>query len=322
METVVTQTTDEVSLSFIEEQFQFTPTGLVVSGDPTYQDWEQVGRQLEYIQGAVHWWIGDWLNYGERRWGEMYTQAMQDETGFEYQTLADDKWVAGQIEFSSRNENLSFKHHRVVAPLEPEQQEQWLDQAEEEDWSAAELRRQISEQRRIEAAETPLPAGVYDVIYADPPWDYSNSGFKGSANEHYPTMPTNELCALPVQKFIGIDSVLFMWATNPLLEDALMVMKAWGFEYKTNFCWIKNRSTYGKLGFYVFGRHELLLIGIRGSFLPVEKFESVIEVNKSKHSKKPKEVYDIIETIYPNSQYVELFAREHREGWQSFGNEI
>lgn len=130
------------SLLIQNEQFRFMPTGLVVMGEPDFATWEQLGQQLHYIEGAVHWWIGDWENYGEGRWGEMYSQALE-ETGFAYQTLANDKWIAGQIEFSRRRENLTFSHHAEVAPLPPDAQQCWLDRAENEDLSVRELRQGI-----------------------------------------------------------------------------------------------------------------------------------------------------------------------------------
>ena len=167
----------------------------------------------------------------------------------------------------------------------------------------------------------PLPPGVYNVIYADPPWQYDNSGFSTSAEQHYPVMPTEDLCDLDIETRAADNAVLFMWATNPLLMDALQVMGAWGFNYKTNLVWVKNKAV---AGFYVRGQHELLLIGIRGSCLPTlePRPVSVIQANVGEHSAKPHSVYELIETMYPGSTYLELFARNTRKGWQSYGNEL
>lgn len=122
--------------------FRFTPTGLIIAGAPDFTTWEQLGQQLHYIEGAVHWWIGDWLNYGEGRWGQMYSQALEA-TEFDYQTLRDDKWVAGQIQLSLRKDNLPYSHHKEVAPLPPDAQRRWLDKAEKEGLSVRELRHGI-----------------------------------------------------------------------------------------------------------------------------------------------------------------------------------
>ncbi len=171
-----------------------------------------------------------------------------------------------------------------------------------------------------------LPEDIFNVIYADPAWEYRNSGFEMSAAQHYDTMATEQICAYTdddgreIHEIIADNAVCLMWATNPLLPDGLMVMDAWGFEYKTNFAWVKERHT---AGFYNFGKHELLLLGIKGTqMLPVEKYYSVIEGENKAHSKKPEIVYEMIEHMYPNHKYVEVFQREPRAGWAGVGNEL
>lgn len=165
----------------------------------------------------------------------------------------------------------------------------------------------------------PLPQGVFNVIYADPPWTYYKR-LRGSPEKHYPTLSTEEICNLEVPS--AEDAILFLWATNPLLEDALEVMKAWGFTYKTNFVWIKDKMGTGT---YVRGQHELLLIGVKGIIQPPlepNRQSSVILAPRKKHSEKPIGFYEIIETMYPTGKYLELFARQTRKGWTSWGNEI
>lgn len=177
----------------------------------------------------------------------------------------------------------------------------------------------------------PLLKGKFNVIYADPPWQYDNSGLGGAASKHYMTMPIDEVIGLKdkdgktIQSCCAEDSVLFMWATNPFLKDAFDVIQAWGFSYKTNLCWLKKgRATYGKLGFYVYGKHELLLIATKGSFLPEgEKPISIVEAAKGKHSRKPDEFYEIIQKMYPQGKYLELFARrKYNDLWKTWGLEI
>lgn len=165
-----------------------------------------------------------------------------------------------------------------------------------------------------------LPDGIYDVIYCDPPWQYSNSGFEMSAENHYPTMSTDQLCELKISELSATNSICFMWVTNPLLEDGLRVLKQWDFEYKTNFVWTKDKHT---AGFYVYGQHELLLIGVKGSMIPVgEKFKSIITGNNDIHSKKPEITYTIIEKMFPGFKYLELFARNTKDNWKAWGNEL
>lgn len=164
-----------------------------------------------------------------------------------------------------------------------------------------------------------LPDGVFNVIYADPPWQYSNAGFSMSAEKQYPVMPTDEICNMSLPE-ISKNAILFLWTTNPLLQDALKVVQSWGFEYKTNIVWIKKRHT---AGFYVFGQHELLLICVRGSMLPDEKgkIKSIVEGENDVHSRKPEIFYSIIEKMYPSGKYIELFARNKRSKWISWGNQ-
>lgn len=164
----------------------------------------------------------------------------------------------------------------------------------------------------------PLPVGEFDVIYADPPWKYEYSAIDGNAEVQYETLSVEELCNLNVPS--ATNSILFLWATNPLLREALQVMKAWGFEYKTNMVWVKNGLG---VGHFFRGDHELLLVGKRGGIPPpMTPRSSVLNATKNGHSRKPTEAYSIIETMYPNRKYLELFARgEARLGWTIWGKE-
>lgn len=172
--------------------------------------------------------------------------------------------------------------------------------------------------RRAERHENPpsLPKGEFDVIYADPPWKY-DIPLRGDPDFHYQTMKVQEICDLKVPT--AENAVLFLWATNPKLREALTVLKAWGFEYKTNFVWVKDKIG---TGYYVRGKHELLLIGKRGEIPPPieeNRFPSVLESPRREHSQKPETVYPIIEKMYPNRKYLELFGHNKRSGWTSWG---
>lgn len=163
----------------------------------------------------------------------------------------------------------------------------------------------------------------YDVIYADPPWHYDFSKSKSRAIEsHYPTMKLVDICALKIPS--KRDSILYLWATAPKLTEALQVMKMWGFKYKTNMVWIK--PTIG-MGYHARGKHEILLVGTKGKFHPPRsqsRYQSVINASRSEHSRKPELVYGIIEEAYPPAEYrlLELFARNKRAGWVSWGNDV
>ena len=174
----------------------------------------------------------------------------------------------------------------------------------------------------------PLPVGEYSVILADPPWKYDFAPHKDgmSIEEHYPTMEIGEIAALQVPA--ADNAVLFLWATSPKLVEALQVMHCWDFKYKTSFVWDKEKESgrgAWKSGYWSLSRHELLLIGTKGSFSPPHKdlrVPSVIRVRRTAHSKKPDAVYEIIESYFPNHEKVELFARNtRRDGWHSWGQD-
>ncbi|KKL88963.1 hypothetical protein LCGC14_1919440, partial [marine sediment metagenome] len=198
------------------------------------------------------------------------------------------------------------------------------------DLPVKELKETVNKYKAAQKKEIALanePTKV-DVIYADPPWKYDNQIKEwGPTSLHYENMPTDEICNLPISGRIGENAVLFLWTTNPMLPDAFQVLESWGFEYKTNIVWVKQELTRPGSGFYVRGRHELLIIATKGSMAPDDKhisppIGSVLEASVREHSRKPEEVYDIIERLYPDRRYLELFARAEREGWEVFGDEV
>ena len=309
--------------------FELMPCGLSITGDPSYDDWIDCGTTLRRIEGAMQFAIGDWLNYGERRWGEKYDQAITA-TGFDYGTLATYAWVAKQVEFSRRRENLPHSIHRELAPLEPDQQDVWLTRVADEHLTVAQLRVALRRSKRLASFDAgPLPDGPFRVVYADPPWAYDDSGVittkggYGRAERHYPTMSIEDLCALDVRSRVADDAVLFLWVTSPLLGECWPVIEAWGFDYKTSIVWDKRAHNYGH---YVSVRHELLLICTRGSCTPDEPTpmpESVMAIRRSsEHSEKPQEFRALIERLYPLGSRLELFAREAVPGWVAYGNQL
>jgi len=201
-----------------------------------------------------------------------------------------------------------------------------LDFPEQPEMEAAETRERVERQQRRENRPAPVvipPAeGTYSVLYADPPWRYDHNETPDlrDVENHYPTMAVEDICALDAPA--ADDAVLFLWATNPKLLEAFEVMEAWGFTYRTNACWVKDR--FG-MGYYVRGQHELLLIGKRGNIRapePSNRPSSVLTAPRQKHSQKPDDFYDLIEGMYPGHDKVELFARRPREGWSSWGNQL
>lgn len=198
----------------------------------------------------------------------------------------------------------------------------------------AELRGVVKRERRKERMEELVEATeaaskeagdqLFNVVYADPPWKfevYSEiTGMDRAADNHYPTMGTDEICELPVPA--AADAVLFLWATVPMLPQALEVLRAWGFDYKSNYVWVKDRIG---TGYWGRNQHELLLIGTKGRMpapAPGEQPSSVIQAPVGKHSAKPDEVASIIAGMFPDAAKVEMFARKKRDGWKSIGNEV
>ena len=183
---------------------------------------------------------------------------------------------------------------------------------------------QIQKAERLEKNKaTEWPQGKYRVIYADPPWQYGDerSGF-GGATDHYNIMTMEDLKAMPVASLAEDNSVLFLWGTAPLLPEAVELIEAWGFKYKTNIIWDKVRAN---LGNYTSVRHEHLFIATKGSGVPdnTTRVDSVQVVERiGRHSEKPEEFRKIIETLYTYGNKLEMFARKSVEGWEVFGNEL
>lgn len=170
----------------------------------------------------------------------------------------------------------------------------------------------------------------YEVIYADPPWFYRDTRKNKPAygGITYPTMKTDELCSLPVGGIAAKDCTLFLWATMPMLPEALKVMKAWGFKYKTcAYSWVKTNprsGTYASmLGQWTMGNLEVCLLGVKGHPKRIRKDVKQLVVSpKVGHSYKPTEVRERIVELMGDVPRVELFARNCGEGWDCIGNDI
>jgi hypothetical protein len=137
-------------------------TAWAAAGDLSLLEWSQSGRRLGVIGRAAGWWIGDWLNYGNTRFGERYVRAARI-TGYDVQTLMNMVYVASKFEASRRRDNLSWSHHAELAALEPEKQDHWLERAESERLSVRCLREEVRRQRRVEEAEEAAEAGLTEA---------------------------------------------------------------------------------------------------------------------------------------------------------------
>jgi hypothetical protein len=135
---------------------KMTRVSLVIPDDTTYEEWEEIGKQLRHMEGAIQWAVGDWLNFGERKYGEKYAQAVEI-TGYVYNALVSQKWVSGRFELTRRRVNLSWSHHVEVARLAPFQQDKMLDRAIAEGWTRNELRDQVAEEYPRDKPELTTP---------------------------------------------------------------------------------------------------------------------------------------------------------------------
>ncbi len=186
-----------------------------------------------------------------------------------------------------------------------------------------------------------LPEKKYDIIYADPPWDYGgkmqfdksgrkdvninwkNSIFISAANFKYPTLKTKDMMKIPIYEIAKDDCLLFMWVTNPHLAQGIELGKAWGFEYKTvAFVWDKMNHNPGQ---YTLSYCELCLVFKRGR-IPQPRgqrnIKQLVRVPRGEHSEKPIEVLKAIEKMFPTQDRIELFARHQPENWDVWGLDV
>ena len=211
-----------------------------------------------------------------------------------------------------------------IAELEPEQQQRVIadprpDQA---------IKKVMRAEREQELADRTIQQSLavagklYGVIYADPPWRYETYGENGmdrSADNHYPTMSMFDMLSLDVPA--ADDCVMFMWATVPMLPEALDLLDTWGFQYKSQIVWVKDRMG---TGYWTRNMHEILLIGTKGNVpAPAMGMQppSVLNLPLGKHSEKPTFFADMIASLYPTTPKLEMFARVGRVGWDVVGNE-
>lgn len=183
---------------------------------------------------------------------------------------------------------------------------------------------------------------IYDVIYADPAWKYGSKELYGDKNKEgkrenrfrklermYDTMSLEEIKQLPVKNMIGKNAACFLWVTDSHLKEGIEVLESWGFKYKTiAFNWIKKTNkgnTYVNFAPWTLKSSEICLLGMRGSMGKLKTDNTVrqlIESERTKHSKKPKEARERIEQLFADVNRIELFARENYVGWDAWGNEV
>lgn len=168
----------------------------------------------------------------------------------------------------------------------------------------------------------------FKIIYADPPWSYKDKKCNGNALNHYDTMKLEDIKKLPINNLADKDSILFIWATYPLLKEALEVIESWGFKYKSiGFQWIKKNkvsdSFFFGLGRWTRGNSECCLIAVKGKPKRVSASVSQLIISRIRgHSQKPDEAREKIVELIGDLPRIELFARNKVEGWNIWGNEL
>ena len=213
--------------------------------------------------------------------------------------------------------------------LAPDKQQEIVRRAKSGDVAGAkgEIKKAARTTREAElgARQAALPAKKYGVILADPEWRFEvysrETGMDRAADNHYPTSATEVIAARPVANIAADDCVLLLWATVPMLPDALAVMAAWGFVYKSHVVWTKDRSG---TGYWFRNQHELLLLGTRGNIpapAPGTQFRSALAFDTGVHSRKPPFAHEIAEAYFPSLPKIELNARNRRDGWDAWGLE-
>lgn len=297
----------------------------------SFDDWQLLGKKLQQMEKSVMWWIGDWLRFGERKYGETYKQAIEA-TGYAEGTLRNAKYVAEKFsDLSLRSDSLSWNHHREAASLRPADRAEVLTRAASEGLSTRETKALAKQEKnRVgtkydtcttdDLAKLIARGDKFGTIYADPPWVYDNQGTRAATGNHYGGLTVDQLCELPVRELAADDAHLHLWTTNAFLFDCARIFDAWGFEFRSSFVWVKPQMGIGN---YWRNSHEFMLTAIRGD---AKRFNdhgimSWLECDRSRHSEKPFIVRDYIRRASPGP-YLEMFARTPADGWTCWGNEI
>ncbi len=268
-------------------KFRFLQNGLEVIGDPSIEDWVRCGKFIKSSEGAVHWWIGDWIRHGENSYGEKYSQYI-DELGFDYGTLRNDVYVAERIELSRRHDKLSFSHHQEIAPFEPIEQDRLLAKAEElkisvKEFRAMKHRLALESQRSKESADANLILGdcldevakfddlSIDLLLTDPPYGIDFQSNHRTATPKFDKLPNDEKQSLGL-----LDEVLK--TTYPKLKDNshIYIFTSWKvlgefkevignyFNIKNVLVWVKNNWSMGDLEGAYAQQYEMIIFAEKG----------------------------------------------------------
>lgn len=314
-----------------------SPCNWDIPKDLTEGDWKRYGSALGKMERGVSWWIGDWWVFGENKYGDRKaaTEA-KDWPGPSLSTCTHCASASRAFdETCRRRHDLTFSHHVEVSSLPAQRADELLDWCEErknKPHSVRELRAEVSKLKSPYPAASSETCEVKDLvklsesgekfgcIYADPPWLYDNQGTRASTGNHYSGMTVEEICKLPISDLAAKDAHLHLWITNAFLFDAPRIFKAWGFEFRSTFIWVKPQMGIGN---YWRNSHEIMLTAIKGDAkrFSDKSLKSYLECDRAGHSDKPDEVRAMLEKASPGPR-LELFGRLIHNGWKVWGNQI
>jgi site-specific DNA-methyltransferase (adenine-specific) len=309
--------------------FRLHKAGISAIGNPSFEQWEECGAFIKKAEGAVHLWLGDWINYGEVHYDGKYSQAL-DATELDYGTLRNAAYVAKNVDLSRRRDNLSFSHHQEVAPLEPALQEKYLDLAEDKQWTRKELRKAIrqerlEEQRQIRPAITldkkiilgdavvelqKLANESVDCLITDPPYgiDYSsnrrevNEDLGGIVNDQESAFELLDDVMAVVEKKLKPNSHLYIftsWKVYPQFERIISKY----FEIKNVLVWDKENHGSGDLDSNYGEQYELIIFATNGRrFLNGTRPSNILRYGKVYLQKHPtQKPTDLLEALIDKS---------------------
>lgn len=289
------------------------PDGLVVHGAPTVDEWAKLGYKLGKLRSGTQWGLGDWLLYGEERaFDEGAYEAAAEATGLKRGTLMNLKSVAKAFPRNARVHEIPWSHYALVAGFDDEQRGELLRRAAAEDLSW-EAMRALCKQERIRRAREwqQFPTGTFGVIVAAPQWQAApfDINVPGAMSE-------DEIAGLApmVQGIAGPGCVLYLCTTNYRLEEALNVLHAWGWSYRTNHCVMHQLLGNGE---FTQDRHHVVLVGTRGVAVPPDedrRLDSLLDEGD--------ELLRRLEYAYAGVPKVLLFGKEEREGWTVWGERL
>lgn len=268
-------------------KFRFLQNGLQAIGDPSINDWVQCGRFIKSADGAVHWWIGDWIRHGESVYGEKYTQYI-DELGFDYQTLRNDVWVAEKIDLSRRRDKLSFELHKEVASFKPAEQDELLEKAEKMGLKRDDLRRMkhrmlLESQRPTESADTNLhlgdcleiiktiPDNSIDLLLTDPPYGIDFQSNHRTSTPKFDKLPNDKHEALGlldktlelIEPKLKPNSHIYVFVSWKVLGEFKEVVGS-RFNIKNVLVWVKNNWSMGDMEGAYAQQYEMIIFAEKG----------------------------------------------------------